>query len=131
MQAAIQSALTVDHGPVLLLGTDIPGLTTYHLEQAFDALADHDLVLGPSPDGGYYLVGCRQPVDIFRQIPWGTSRVLASTLDLAGRLGLKVKQLDPLNDIDTPDDLMAWQPQRARPKPYLSIIIPTLKKTGD
>lgn len=128
MQAAIQSALSLGRGPVLLLGTDIPELTVHHLEQAFDALADHDLVLGPSPDGGYYLVGCRQPVDIFRRIPWGTSRVLAATLDHAGRQGLKVKQLEPLNDIDTPEDLVAWQPQKAQPNPYLSIIIPTLNE---
>jgi rSAM/selenodomain-associated transferase 2 len=128
MQAAIQSAVSKSRGPALLLGTDIPDLTANHLVQAFDALTDHDLVLGPSPDGGYWLVGCRKPVDIFKYIPWGTSRVLASTLAAAGRQGLKVKQLAPLNDIDTPQDLIAWQLHSARPMPYLSIIIPTLNE---
>lgn len=128
MQAAIQSTLTTSHGPVVLVGTDIPEMTTDHIVQAFQALTDHDLVLGPSLDGGYWLVGCRRPVDLFRNIPWGTSQVLEATLAAAGRQGLKVKQLAALNDIDTPADLIAWQGSSARPRPYLSIVIPTLNE---
>jgi rSAM/selenodomain-associated transferase 1 len=68
-----------------------------------------DLVLGPSEDGGYYLIGLKEPVpELFQEIPWSTDRVLASTLERARALGLSFGLLHPWYDIDTYDDLVRF-----------------------
>ncbi len=113
---------------VVLLGTDIPELKRDHLRQAFTALKDKDLVVGPSTDGGYWLMGLRKPLDLFRGVEWGTGKVLEQTLALAKEKGLTVYQLDPLRDLDTVEDLRQWRPETATPRPYLSVIVPTLNE---
>lgn len=128
MAASLNSALASGYGRVVLVGTDLPDITADHIHRAIQALDDHDLVLGPSIDGGYWLVGARKPVAIFNHMPWGTDGVLARTMDKARRQGLKTTLLDPLNDIDTPDDLKAWQPRQDGQGPYLSVILPVLNE---
>jgi rSAM/selenodomain-associated transferase 2 len=91
-------------------------------------LGDHDLVLGPSTDGGYGLIGLRRPANLFQSIEWGTGKVLAQTLSLAKDQGLTVETQTALRDIDTREDLFKWLPERAAPKPYLSVIIPALNE---
>lgn len=91
---------------VLLIGSDCPGLDHGKLEQAFETLKRHDLVLGPSFDGGYYLIGIKKAASLlFAGISWGTDRVLSQTHRIAGQIGLKTFLLDPLADIDRPEDL--------------------------
>ncbi len=93
---------------VVVMGTDCPDLRASQLEAAFEELVTHDLVLGPARDGGYYLIGLRRPIPrLFHGIPWGTHRVLAQTLERAG--GLRVSQLEALDDVDTPADLARWR----------------------
>lgn len=90
---------------VLVVGADSPELEAEHLLEANTALADHDLVLGPTHDGGYYLIGQRTPgADLFDGIPWSTATVLDHTLARAEELDLHVHLLTPLHDIDTLDD---------------------------
>jgi rSAM/selenodomain-associated transferase 2/rSAM/selenodomain-associated transferase 1 len=113
---------------IVLLGTDIPELKTDHLREAFSALRDKDLVLGPSTDGGYWLMGLRRPLDLFRGIEWGTGKVLEQTLTLDNGDGLTVFQLEPLRDLDTVEDLRQWRPETATPRPYMSVIIPVLNE---
>ena len=92
-----------------VIGTDCPGLTANHLTQAFNALAAHDLVVGPAADGGYYLLALRQPQPaLFRGIAWSSPTVLAETLAHAARLGLQAHLLPVLSDVDTEADLAAW-----------------------
>ncbi len=92
----------------LLIGTDCPALTTQHLEQAADALATHDVVLGPADDGGYVLIGLRQPrADLFDGIAWGGADVLQATRTRIARAGLRAFELPSLPDLDTPDDYRA------------------------
>lgn len=97
-------------GPVdraVVMGSDCPDLGPALLGEAFTALGDRDLVLGPTRDGGYYLVGLRQPTpDLFEGVSWGTDQVLTQTLERAERLGLGVGRLAVLDDIDTPEDLV-------------------------
>jgi hypothetical protein len=112
----------------VLVGTDVPGLTAGHIHMAFEALADHDLVLGPSTDGGYCLVGGRRPLDIFDGIPWGTPEVLAKTLTAAQTQGFSTALLPELHDIDTEADLKQWQPRGQWRRPYLSVVIPALNE---
>ncbi len=128
MRRMLDRALDQGAGQVVLVGTDVPGLTARHARMAFEALAGHDLVLGPSTDGGYYLVGCRRPVDIFDAIPWGTPEVLAKSLAAAQKQGLSTALLPELYDIDTDADLKQWQPRGQWRRPYLSVVIPALNE---
>jgi rSAM/selenodomain-associated transferase 1 len=100
MLAAMQS------GPTLVIGTDCPALTTVHLQDAAQALADHDAVLIPAEDGGYVLIGTKTPQPgLFEGIAWSTSDVAAQTRARAQSLGLHMRELSPLWDVDTEDDL--------------------------
>ena len=91
---------------VVLIGTDSPTLPLEFVASAFDLLRDHDVVLGPATDGGYYLIGCTGHLPpIFTGIDWGAATVLAATIQKLPpdyRLGL----LPPWYDVDTLDD---WQ----------------------
>ena len=92
---------------VVLIGSDNPTLAAEPIEQACAALngAD-DVSIGPSADGGYYLIGMRQPhLGLFEAIDWSTSRVYAQTLARAERLGLLVHPVRESYDVDTPEDL--------------------------
>jgi len=113
---------------VVLLGTDIPQLRTELLEEALDALMEYDLVIGPSSDGGYWLMGLNRPFNLFQGLNWGSRTVLEQTISLAKRHDLMVHRLETLTDIDTVEDLKQWQPDEMNRKPYLSIIIPALNE---
>jgi len=105
MRAAFLNAFQRGAGRVVLLGTDIPQIRRDHLEQAFNALAKNDLVIGPSTDGGYWLIGLNHHVDLFEGIQWSTDAVFRQTIILAKKQGLRTKTLTPLIDIDTKEDL--------------------------
>lgn len=107
MAAAIADALGRTSA-VCVVGTDIPDVHESTVQDAFDALETHDLVLGPATDGGYYLVGLTQPrPELFRDIPWSTDRVLELTLERAHAAGLRVAALEPRTDVDTVEDVPA------------------------
>jgi len=90
----------------ILIGADIPEISPELLITAAERLRRNDLVLGPTEDGGYYLIGMRRVhSELFDQIPWGTKRVLGHTLDVARRSNLDVSLLDVLRDLDDADDL--------------------------
>lgn len=94
----------------VLIGSDIPGLDTGYLHDAFRSLATHDLVIGPAIDGGYCLIGFHSATftpALFQQIPWSTGQVLELTLSAAEAARLSAGLLPPLRDIDTVDDLEA------------------------
>ena len=92
---------------VILIGTDCPSLIVARLKEAARMLAQHDVVILPASDGGYVLIGMkeRRP-DIFTDMPWSTSAVVALTLGRLSKLGMRVWQGQTLHDIDGPDDLM-------------------------
>jgi hypothetical protein len=98
-------------GPLLLIGTDCPVLRPDHLRQAAVALVDGaDAVLQPAEDGGYVLVGLRQPQPaLFHGISWSTDQVMAETRTRAREAGLQVHELDTLWDVDRPQDLARWR----------------------
>jgi hypothetical protein len=128
MFMAIQWAFSRGAARVLLVGTDIPGLSVAMLDQAMHSLKEHDLVLGPSTDGGYWLVGMTRPVNIFAGIAWSAADVLAKTLTLARQLGMRPDLLAPMTDLDTPEDLIRVRGRVNVHVPYLSVIIPTLNE---
>ena len=98
-------------GPVVLIGTDCPALAIEHLERCASALRDGaDAVFIPAEDGGYALIGLnRQVSQLFENIPWGTSQVMARTRDRLRELGLQVFEAQELWDIDTPADYLRAQ----------------------
>lgn len=128
MHLAMQCAFDGGARRVVLVGTDIPGLTTAILEQAFAVLDEKDLVIGPSIDGGYWLVGMTRPENIFNGITWSRPDVLENTLTLARRKGMTPCLLNPLNDLDTPGDLAREMGPGQSPQPWLSVVIPALNE---
>jgi hypothetical protein len=96
------------HEQVHIIGSDNPDLPNERLLQSVRLLGDPhtDLVLGPCPDGGYYLVGLKRPLpELFERIPWSTDHVLAATLRRAQDLGLSAGLIEQWDDIDTHADL--------------------------
>ena len=92
---------------MLCIGGDCPGLMRTHLAAAAGALtAGTDLVLGPTLDGGYYLIGLARPQpELFEDIPWSHADTLKATLRQAERRHLKWQLLDALYDVDEATDL--------------------------
>lgn len=110
---------------VLLMGTDCPGISASILEKGFQELERSDLALGPAGDGGYYLIGLKEPYsDLFSNVPWGTEKVLERTLVIAHLQGLSAGLVDRLNDVDRPEDLHVWKEFERPTEGFVSIIIP-------
>ena len=110
MVQAFQTAFDGGMKSAVIIGTDCPELTDALLTEAFQALQQTDLVLGPAADGGYYLIGLRRLVpDLFKTIAWSTDRVFQQTVDIANNLNLSLTTLPTLTDVDRPDDLPAWE----------------------
>ena len=88
------------------INSDGPTLPLVYLEGAYGQLMQADVVLGPSEDGGYYLIGLKRPhPGLFRDVDWSTERVTVQTLERAESIGLTVAQLPPWYDVDTAADL--------------------------
>jgi uncharacterized protein len=89
----------------VIIGTDVPELDVTTILQAYDLLIAQEIVVGPSTDGGYYLLGMNAPTkDLFRGVTYSTDTVCMQTLARAGELRLSVALLDALADIDTKED---------------------------
>jgi len=107
IDSAFKTVFALGSRKAVIIGTDCPAVTNATIDTAFEALYDHDLVIGPAEDGGYYLLGLKAPRPaLFSRIEWGGERVLEETLDRAVRDGLLTAQLETLPDIDTYDDLL-------------------------
>ena len=102
-----QFAAHGDGSRIVLIGSDALRLMPQQMEQAFEQLKTHDVVFGPSTDGGYYLVGMsRQLTSIFDDVSWSTESVLQQSLANCESAGCSVAQLEPLTDIDHEADLL-------------------------
>lgn len=133
LRRAFDEARQTGADAAVAIGTDCPTLDEATVQRAFDALAEHDVVLGPASDGGYYLIGMRRPhPELFEGIDWGGERVLAQTRDRLERLGLRTAMLPVRDDVDEPGDLHVWEHAEhaaaARVGPVYSLIIPTLNE---
>lgn len=95
----------------IIIGSDLPDLPVVVLEEALDALTLFDAVIGPTEDGGYYLLGFRRDTfcrEVFQGITWSTDSVFQETMDIFRRQGLRVKTLRRWRDVDDADDLDAF-----------------------
>jgi rSAM/selenodomain-associated transferase 1 len=98
----------------VIVATDVPDLTHDIMDKAIKALDSCDLVIGPSHDGGYYLLGMKKlHRELFEDIPWSTERVYSETLLRVKAQGLSSQILPSLRDIDTEDDLRQWLASRS------------------
>ena len=106
MKNAFKQSFAEGAKRVVIIGTDSPTLPTSYIQKAFDVLKKIPVVIGPTFDGGYYLVGLsKQNDDIFDGIEWGTSRVFGQTLTRIKSLNTQVYVLSPWYDVDTSEDL--------------------------
>jgi rSAM/selenodomain-associated transferase 1 len=111
MARAFARGFAAGFGPVILRGSDVPDLPAAVVWKAREVLAAGraQVVLGPCPDGGYYLVGLSEPQPpLFQGPAWSSSTVLTDTLHLARRLDLRVHLLPTWPDIDTYDNLRTF-----------------------
>lgn len=102
--------LSMPPGPVVIIGSDIPGISPADIAAAFDRLGSADAVFGPAPDGGYWLVGLRRSPNvprIFDNVRWSSAHTLEDTV--ANLHGRAVAHLGEIDDIDTIDDYRAWR----------------------
>ncbi|MDJ0743833.1 MAG: TIGR04282 family arsenosugar biosynthesis glycosyltransferase [Xenococcaceae cyanobacterium MO_167.B27] len=110
MQSAFNQAFDNGATKVVTIGIDCPDINLTILNQAFSSLSEHDLVLGKAEDGGYYLIGLHRLIpELFQNINWGTSQVLAQTQNIANGLNLNTAYLPTLRDVDRPEDLFIWE----------------------
>ncbi|WP_432663055.1 TIGR04282 family arsenosugar biosynthesis glycosyltransferase [Wukongibacter baidiensis] len=102
--------LQKEYSQVALMGADIPDIQPDDIRDAFEILDDSDIVLAPTTDGGYYLVGMNKVCpEIFEdKVKWGNKSVLEGTIDIANGLNLKVGLANKHTDIDTKEDLFSF-----------------------
>ena len=109
LHAAFTEHFLADAEHVVIIGSDCPTVTATDIEDAWVALAGHDIVLGPALDGGYWLIGLRAPQPaLFTAMPWSTEAVFGETMRRAREGGLRVALLRELADVDTEADWTRW-----------------------
>lgn len=106
MKQAFVKGFGKHYSNVVIIGSDCMELTTAILDEAFLLLQDHDIVIGPAKDGGYYLLGMKKIHHaFFENKSWSTSNVLLDTLLDCQKEQLRYALLPPLNDVDEYGDL--------------------------
>ncbi|MEX0662657.1 MAG: TIGR04282 family arsenosugar biosynthesis glycosyltransferase [Balneolaceae bacterium] len=106
MNNAFHEAFDEDCTKVVIIGSDCPGLTSNHIKEAFLQLAKKDCVIGPSEDGGYYLLGLSKRLpELFKDREWSTESVLEESVDTLENHRFSYELLEELNDIDNEEDL--------------------------
>jgi len=127
MQATIQSAYDKGGEYIVVIGSDCPGIDQAVLANAYHQLITHDVVIGPTDDGGYYLIGMRMPYrELFAGVQWGSDTVFRDTCCIAKNAGLRMAVLSTLCDVDYATDLPIYRDRIEIDLIFLSVIIPTL-----
>jgi glycosyltransferase A (GT-A) superfamily protein (DUF2064 family) len=107
---AIQSVFNKGYNSVITIGNDTPHLKTHHLLKTAEKLKQHHCVLGPSKDGGFYLIGLNKPyfkADAFLKLPWQTKHLKRSVAKIFQSKGTSTYLLEQLVDIDSKEDIKA------------------------
>lgn len=108
MDNAFSELFQLGYEKIIIIGSDLLDLTTNHIDDAFQILNTHDLVIGPAKDGGYYLLGMKSlHSKLFKNKNWGTSTVLKDTINDIQNSTFSL--LEELNDIDTFEDIKPYQ----------------------
>jgi rSAM/selenodomain-associated transferase 1 len=114
LDRAFRDAFTEGFTRVIVIGSDLPDLTTARLRNALAQLERNEAVIGPSFDGGYYLLGLRRLMpEIFRDITWSTATVFGETVERLRMAGVEPAVLETLRDVDRAEDLpKGWKGNR-------------------
>lgn len=130
MYRVIRKVLDLGYESVVLTGADLPMMTVDHLESGFAVLEERDIAIGPTSDGGYYLVGMKKPCkDVFQVSGYGGASVFENTVAAAKAAGLTVGQAMPCDDVDTPADLCILA-KTAAPRSHTGQYLMQLKQEG-
>jgi rSAM/selenodomain-associated transferase 1 len=106
LERAFETAFGSGAEQVVVVGTDLPGLTSKLVQESFLALDDHSAVLGPTTDGGFWLLGLAAPAKVsFAGIEWGTSSAGGAMINNLRKAGHQITSAPELTDVDTVDDL--------------------------
>ena len=106
MHQAFAAGFAQGYQRICIIGSDCYELSTEVIEEAFEQLNAHDVVIGPSTDGGYYLLGMnRLHARFFIDKAWSTASVKEDTVHDAKRMNLRWFELPTLTDVDEEDDL--------------------------
>lgn len=106
MNHALNLALSMGYDACLLTGSDLPLMSKAHLLSGFEALGKADVTLGPTSDGGYYLVGVKEESPfLFEKQTYGSGNVFDTTLTAVHAAGKTYYPALPCDDVDTPEDL--------------------------
>jgi len=120
MKNGFVEAFSMHFKRVVLIGSDIPELPIEYIQEAFQSLKEKDVVIGPSIDGGYYLIGFKEKTfspQVFEGIPWSTNRVFEETMKVLKKEKLTFHTLQSLRDIDTIEDLKNLPGRSTNSKP--------------
>jgi len=116
-------------GSATILGTDVPHCPGAILDEAYQVLRQGRPVIGPSKDGGYYLIGLTEPVpELFEGMAWGGERVFDDTLARARIIGMTLDRLPVLRDLDTWQDILNVIQDHADLKLFFQSAVPELFK---
>jgi len=110
MARAMEESFLLGYGRVILMGSDVPLVDLLAVNSFFDHLLTADMVIGPSTDGGYYMIGFQNTIDIspvFKNIAWSTERVFESTMAKVTHLKVQVEKI--WFDLDTLEDFGLYQ----------------------
>jgi len=134
MARAIDESCVAGAQATIIIGSDSPGLSPDVIKSGFEELTTNSVVLGPAADGGYYLIGLTQSLpELFRNISWGTDRVLGESLKILAGSNIYPALLTTLEDIDRPEDLPAWDRVAAAEEVdhrSVSVVIPAFNESG-
>ena len=104
MQNAFAEGFNLGYSKIIIIGSDLYDIETKDLEQAFKVLNNHEIVIGPAEDGGYYLMGMKQlHPKLFKNKNWGTATVLQDTINELKKSNYKL--LEKRNDVDLYSDI--------------------------
>jgi len=110
MKNAFRKAFKKGYQKAVIIGSDCAGISEELIDASYAKLEEADMVIGPSTDGGYYLLGLKECYDaLFEGISWSTDKVLKQTRDAAEELGIKTALLPERNDVDNEAD---WQSEK-------------------
>ena len=106
MNNALNAVLALGYDAVVLTGADLPAMGTAHLQNGFDGLRHADVTLGPTSDGGYYLVGVKAPAPyLFENQTYGAGSVFDNAVAAVLAAGKSFRPALACDDVDTPEDL--------------------------
>lgn len=127
MENAFSLVFELGFDQVIIIGTDLPDIKAQVIDEAFDKFNSSDVVIGPSNDGGYYLLGMKSlHKELFSEIEWSSGSVFIRTISELEKSKVSYSLLDEMVDIDTAEDLNSWVSSASQNSPAL--ILDFVKK---